>query len=328
LSPTISVAMCTFNGSQFLPTQLESIATQDRLPDELVICDDASLDNSVDIARDYERTSKFPVRVVRNQSNLGSTRNFARAISMCQSQIVALADQDDVWYRYKLQRIEAAFVHSPTLVAVFSDADLIDADSNPLGLRLWNSFLFSARERRRFADGDGLKILVKHPVVTGATMAFRRELVDLLLPIPADHVHDAWIAFLLAAYGEILPIEEPLMQYRRHGRQQIGAGQASFSGRLAQASRTGPRFYLEEIERFRELSDKLQSCGAGFSFADEALHEIERKIFHREHRAHLPRTALLRIPNVLREVVNGGYWRYSEGWQSIVKDIAGLSAER
>ena len=165
---SISVAMCTFNGGRFLSAQIESIAAQDRLPDELIVCDDGSSDSSGDIVRKFAGSAPFPIRLVVNQRNVGSTKNFEKAISLCQGSIVTLADQDDIWYRHKLGRIENAFLRSSATVAVFSDADVIDDDSRKLRLRLWNAFSFSRREQGQFARGHALNVLVKHPVVTGA----------------------------------------------------------------------------------------------------------------------------------------------------------------
>src|SRR5882724_11959920 len=93
----ISVAMCTYNGAGFLSEQLESIAAQTRLPDELVICDDRSTDESVEIVRNFARHTPFSVRLEMNEENLGSTKNFEKSIGLCQGEIIALADQDDVW---------------------------------------------------------------------------------------------------------------------------------------------------------------------------------------------------------------------------------------
>jgi glycosyltransferase involved in cell wall biosynthesis len=327
LSVSISVAMCTFNGSRFLPAQLQSIRGQGRLPEELVICDDRSTDGTEAIISDFAQDAPFAVRVVRNNQNLGSTRNFEKAISLCEGNIVALADQDDVWYPYKLQQIERAFLGPNPPVAAFSDADLIDENSRPQG-RLWHSFLFRRREQTRFANGDALKILIKHPVVTGATLAFRREFFSLLSPIPADQVHDTWIAFLLAACGRVLPLAQPLMQYRKHTGQQIGPGHATLLDRFRQAEKTGPEFYRNEIARFREISQRLKERYSDFPDAACAVEEIEKKISHREFRAGLPRAGGERIPRIVREMANGGYWHYSEGWQSIAKDMVGIAAKR
>ena len=325
---SISIAMCTFNGGQFLPLQLASIAAQNRMPDELVVCDDGSSDGSLDSLHEFARAAAFPVHVVRNERNLGSTKNFDQAISLCNGGIVVLADQDDIWYPHKLAAIQAAFENPSAPIAVFSDADLIDENGMTLGLSLWQSFSFGLRDQKRFANDEALHILVKHPVVTGATMAFRREFFHLISPIPPNQVHDNWIAFLLAACGSFTPVPESLMQYRRHQNQQIGPGRVTLRERIARARSTGPDFYTQEIMRFRQFYERLEQRRADFPFAECALREISAKISHREHRALLPRTGAARIPKVIREILNGGYWRYSEGWESVAKDMAGVFDNR
>lgn len=318
----ISVAMCTFNGGRFLGEQLESIAIQSRLPDELVVCDDGSADGSVEIVREFSRCAPFPTRIVVNERNLGSTGNFEKAISLCQAAIVSLADQDDIWYRDKLEKMEDVFRRSGEIVAVFSDADLIDQDSQLLGLRLWKAFSFDVAEQNRFKKGHALNVLVKHPVVTGATMAFRRELFRIVAPIPANDIHDRWISFLLAAHGPFEIIADPLMQYRRHEGQQAGLPPQVSGELMAQAKSRGVGFHLEEIERYRRLYDRLQNRVEDFPHANYAQREIERKVAHLEVRAQLPNKRVARIPKILREAFNGGYWRYSAGWNSVAKDLA------
>ncbi|MFY9908335.1 MAG: glycosyltransferase, partial [Candidatus Sulfotelmatobacter sp.] len=209
---TISVAMCTFNGERFLPPQLESIAVQHRPPDELVVCDDGSSDGSRDIVREFARRVPFPVQFVENERNLGTIKNFEQAISLCKSEFVALADQDDVWYRQKLSRIERAFLQSTEVVAVFSDADLIDEESRLLPARLWQSYLFEEEERERFVKEEAVSILTRHHIVTGATLAFRKRFFGVLAPF--EDFHDRWLGFLLATCGRFEAIAEPLMQYR------------------------------------------------------------------------------------------------------------------
>src|SRR4051794_28588047 len=98
--------MCTYNGSTYLHEQLASIAQQSRLPDELVLCDDASTDATVSILAEFAQRASFPVNILVNEHNVGSTRSFERAISQCSGQGIALADQDDVWHREKLARLE------------------------------------------------------------------------------------------------------------------------------------------------------------------------------------------------------------------------------
>jgi len=323
---SISVAMCTFNGGRFLSQQLEGIRHQICPPDELVICDDGSTDASLAIAANFAVQVGFRVRVIRNDRQIGSTRNFENAISLCRSSIIALADQDDVWYPHKLARVEHEFRANPSAIAVFSDADLVDSNGYDLRQRLWNSFRFCRGEQKRFASGDFLGVLIKHPVVTGATLAFRRTYFDRIAPIPANQMHDTWIAFLLACSGKVVPIEQPLMQYRQHPHQQIGPGESGLQGRFARARQTGSEFYLEEIDRFHQLAERLEQHPEHFPHATRALEQIHGKIAHRSRRASMPSRITTRIPVVITEFLNGGYRRYSEGWQSFAKDLFGLNS--
>src|ERR1700682_2731847 len=153
----LSVAMCTYNGARFLAEQLESIATQTRLPDRLVVCDDCSTDGSVEILKSFARHSPFAVRLEINKNNLGSTKNFEKAIGLCQGEVIALADQDDIWYSKKLERIEAVFADRPSVGVVFSDADVVDENKIPLGFRLWRTAGLSPARRKRISNGQATK---------------------------------------------------------------------------------------------------------------------------------------------------------------------------
>lgn len=318
---SLSVAMCTFNGGRFLDAQLASIAAQDRPPDELVVCDDGSSDGCSEIVKKFAQRSAFSTRLVVNDRNLGSTKNFEKAISLCQGAIVALADQDDVWYRHKLGRIEKVFSRSNEIILAFSDADMIDDGSCSLGARLWASFSFSRAEQIQVANGHALNVLLRHPVVTGATMAFRRECFDLFVPIPSKQIHDQWISFLLAARGNFEAISDPLMQYRQHQGQQVGPGPRTLRELTQRVRLTTANSYLNEAERFREFRDRLEEQRVAFPYAGFPLNEIKRKISHLEHRAQLPRARVARVPRVLQQMLNGDYWRYSTGWKSIAKDL-------
>jgi glycosyltransferase involved in cell wall biosynthesis len=313
--------MCTFNGARFLGAQLASIAAQDRPPDELIICDDGSSDGSVEMLKEFSRSAPFSIRLVLNETNLGSTKNFEKAISLCEGTIVALADQDDVWYRHKLGCIEQAFLQSSETVLAFSDADLINDDSEPLGAHLWPTFSFDRSEQLKLANGYTLYVLLKHPVVTGATMAFRREYFNLLTPIPPKQIHDRWISVLLATRGKFGVISQRLMQYRQHHGQQVGPGPRTVRERTQRARVTTAKFYLDEVDRFHEFRERLKKCGSAFPESGRALTELERKISHLQHRAQLPGIRVARIPRVLRQSLNGDYWRYSTGWSSIAKDL-------
>lgn len=314
--------MCTYNGARFLSEQLESIAAQTRLPDELIICDDLSTDGSVEIIRSFAHHAPFPIRLEFNANNLGSTKNFEKAIGLCQGEIIALADQDDVWRLQKLSCIAGVLERDERIGVVFSDAELIDQDSRPLAETLWSSFLFNSREQSKFERGHGLKVLLKHPMVTGATMAFRSKFRGLTLPIPPNQVHDRWIALLIASISQLAPIKTPLMRYRRHEAQQIGPGINESLWRMIDVARgVGRDYYLAEVDRFNEICERLCDRCAAFHPHPYALRLIQQKISHRKARGSFPSSKLLRLPLVLREIATFRYWLYSNGLGSVAKDL-------
>jgi glycosyltransferase involved in cell wall biosynthesis len=89
--PTVSIALCTFNGASFLSHQLDSLASQTLLPDEIIICDDASSDNSLQIANSFASKVSIPVQIHQNKKNLGYVKNFENAISRCTQDLIFCA---------------------------------------------------------------------------------------------------------------------------------------------------------------------------------------------------------------------------------------------
>src|SRR6185436_10769867 len=221
----ISVAMCTYNGAGFLLDQLQSIIAQSRPPDEIVVCDDGSTDATRELLKHFATTSPVPVSLQFNEKNLGSVKNFEQAIRLCTGDAIALSDQDDVWRADKLQLIENAFQSAPKAGLIFSDAEIVDENLKPLDRRMWDEVSFDARKRRLVRSGRALEVLITGWTVTGATMAFRSRFVKLSLPIPdaIAMIHDGWIALTISAVADVVAVDEPLIQYRQHAQQQIGA---------------------------------------------------------------------------------------------------------
>jgi glycosyltransferase involved in cell wall biosynthesis len=238
----LSVRMCTYNGAPYLSEQLQSIAAQTRPPDELVVCDDGSTDATRRILEAFAADVSIPVRLYVNERTLGSTRNFERAIGLCAGEIIALADQDDVWRPEKLARAAAILGAFPEVGLVFSDAALVDAAARPLGRRLWE-VVGGTRAARQLRRRDrAFRLLLPGWTVTGATMAFRAKFRPLVLPIPADiaMIHNGWIALMISTVARVHFIDEPLMLYRQHGAQQIGARRKERDARSPGAAMRAP----------------------------------------------------------------------------------------
>jgi len=101
ITPTITIALCTFNGAVFLPAQWESILNQTRLPDEVVVCDDASTDETIALLKQYQTSAPFSVKIIQNPVQLGFNKNFEQALSQSSGDLVFICDQDDFWFPEK-----------------------------------------------------------------------------------------------------------------------------------------------------------------------------------------------------------------------------------
>ena len=331
MSKTISVAMCTFNGSRFVAEQLTSIAAQTRLPDELMICDDCSGDETPQVVEAFAGAAPFPVHLQVNEQNLGLTKNFERAISLCNGDLIALSDQDDVWLPEKLARMESVFGSSPNLGLVFSDAELVDENRSLLGKRLWELLDLSREERKRLREGNAIGDLLLGSIVTGATLCFRSSLREIALPFPDNlpMIHDGWLALIASCVSQVLPLEEPLVLYRQHQGQQVGALErrgniggfkAISQGEGGEAMRR-PNSYREVLSVAHAVHQRLTETHDGEFDKRKSLPEIESRIAHLEVRANLPGSALLRLSVVLREFFKWRYSRYSNGISSAAKDL-------
>ena len=244
----ISIALCTYNGGRHLAVQLESILLQTLPPMELVICDDGSSDDTVIRVERFAHAAPFPVRFFRNVTNLGSTRNFEQAMQHCVGQAIALCDQDDVWRPDKLARMAAVLEREPAIAGVFSNAQLIDDNGQPVPGDLWQRFGFSPARQRRFDRSTAALQLIRRDTVTGATLLLRSCWLPRLLPIPPAWVHDGWIALLLASMAELRALPLCPMSYRLHAAQQVGAPQVDLQARFSTPGGRGSRLSSRQCQ--------------------------------------------------------------------------------
>jgi glycosyltransferase involved in cell wall biosynthesis len=180
----ISVALYTYNGELYLWDQLESIFKQTRLPDKIIVCDDCSTDSTLKILEDFCKKYSVPLKIYINERTLGVSKNFEKAISLCSGDIIFLSDQDDVWLPEKIEKVIEVFDNNKDCSYVFSDAQIVDESLHPSGYTIWKSISFDRFQRKKFMRGQQLEVLLKHNVVTGATMAFRSHIREFVLPIP------------------------------------------------------------------------------------------------------------------------------------------------
>jgi glycosyltransferase involved in cell wall biosynthesis len=319
--------MCTYNGARYLSEQLESIAAQSRPPDELVICDDRSSDETVKIVERFQEQSQFPVRLYVNEEQLGSTKNFEKAIGLCAGDVIALSDQDDVWHAEKLKLFEAVFTNEPRVGYVFTDAEVVNENLHPTGYRLWQCIEFNEAKQARMRRGRGLDLLLLSHAVTGATMAFRSRFKELILPIPEGliMIHDAWIALVVAVAALPALISEPLIKYRQHPHQQLGAGlfesKAPKEEGTAQLSTSEKSPFRDQLYPLKIIRERLDATGGRF-YDRRGFAQLEALTTHFERRARMQQSGRLnRISPIMKELIAFRYHLYSNGVYSAAKDL-------
>lgn len=312
--------MCTYNGASHVLQQLESFAGQTRLPDEVVVCDDHSVDDTVRIVGDFVKRAPFEVRLIGNAENLGFVRNFEKAVRLCTGDVVFLSDQDDVWKPAKLEEFLAGFAAHPAAGLLFCDADLVDSDLQPLGKTWWQAKGFNKAAQRRLESETGFSVMLKSPMAAGAMLAFHSRYAGSVFPIPAGWTHDQWISTVLSAITGVKLVRLPLNKYRQHAAQVYGAP-AGFARQVQLGrSRGGSAdHFVKTAQRYVDLAARLRQHAAADS---PVFGMIEHKIRHWRERARIRcASRATGCAIAFSELGRGRYHRYSQSWRSFAMDL-------
>jgi glycosyltransferase involved in cell wall biosynthesis len=319
----ISVALCTRNGARYVAAQVRSICTQDRLPRQIVLSDDGSTDETIATVRstlaDCGVADRIELVVFQNSPALGVTRNFEQAVRACTHELIALCDQDDVWHAGRLARMAARFEAEPELLLLHTDARLVDAELAPLGTSLFHALEVRPAELAAIANGNAFDVLLRRNLVTGATTLFRKELLASALPFPEGWVHDEWLGAVAAATGRVDVLAEPLIDYRQHASNQIGARRPTLPEKIGKAFVERGDKHWARLRRAEALLDRLSALGA--KVQPKYLEAQRAKVAHQRFRAELPRSRLARAVPVLFEAARGRYDRFGRGWHAVAQDL-------
>ncbi|WP_261806928.1 glycosyltransferase family 2 protein [Lapidilactobacillus luobeiensis] len=203
--PSISVAMATYNGEKYIRQQIESILTQLAATDELIISDNGSKDQTLEILQDA--LDQDPrIRLI-HCAKPGVIANFNNALAHCNNDIIFLSDQDDIWQSNKVAVMLNNFMTHPNIDLIMSDITVVDDHLNPV---IPSFFAY------RGTKLGVVKNIIKNTYI-GCAMAFRKSFVRPLLPIP-DNVpmHDMWLGILANKHHAAMLIPDKLVLYRRH----------------------------------------------------------------------------------------------------------------
>ena len=307
---TASVALCTYNGGSYITEQVLSILDQVRKPLEIILSDDGSRDNTIELAFKALRSRPLvdvPLKVI-DGSHAGVTGNFARAMGAASGDLVVLCDQDDIWHTDRLQTAIPSFERRPELLLQHSDARIVDESGLPCGAGLFRALSVTAEERKAINDGHAFDVYIRRNLATGATVIVRQSLLSAALPFPGEWIHDEWLALIAASVGEVEILENELIDYRQHDLNVIGVEEPTLLRRARKLFVSRGDRYERLAARSRILHARLIALG---SVNPEIVQSAAGKARFEAERARYPRSRAMRIAPVFREFLAGSYGTYS-----------------
>jgi glycosyltransferase involved in cell wall biosynthesis len=317
----VSVALCTYNGREFLREQLDSIFAQSLLPDEIVIGDDDSSDGTRDIIESFvkhQELGKPQLRLLPPSPRAGVVENFSRTIAACDGDVVILSDQDDIWHEHRVRDLANALAGDASLLLVHSNARLIDEHNKVLAQNLFQYLRLTPQRLLNLNSTRALEELVRGNVVTGATTAVRKELYTMAQPFSPLWLHDEWLGLIAAAQLRTKTLPDMLIDYRQHDNNVIGAGKKSFRYWLGffLASRQGRN--KQALDRLDALLDHLGTL----SVKEESINLLRQWRAFEFERSQLSVNRLGRIDPAIRLYRAGKYRQFRvHPWREILRDL-------
>jgi len=240
----------------------------------------------------------------RNLTRQGVYRNFETGLRAVPEDcdLICFCDQDDVWEPGKLARLRTEF-RDPTVLLAHSDLTLIDGQDRVLAPSAF------AYEGRHQGPPSAARLVVRNSV-TGCALMLRRSLLDHALPFPEMGprrivLHDSWCAILAALMGRVAVVPEPLIRYRQHGGNVVGA--------VAQTGSGGLRAALGWVRDYARLIESIRHLVLVFATRPEADPRLTRQA-----RRCLGRLAMLRLG--ARLLLGGD----RHGWPTLVVGLRPL----
>lgn len=214
---TVSVIMPTYNGEKNIIDQLESIKNQERQPDEVLLCDDGSTDNTIKIVEEFIQSNQLDTwKLLINEKNIGWRENFIQLMHKATGDIIFFSDQDDIWYPHKIKNMSEKIMSDPENIKVLvSNYDeLIEengvsypCEKRKIPTKAPNDFIFFSKKN----------VFLNRP---GWVYAFQKDFIptfDKYLKTTLYSVHDMamWSSGVLT--DKLYLLNEKTGLWRKHG---------------------------------------------------------------------------------------------------------------
>ncbi len=221
--PVVDILLATYNGEKFIRTQIDSVINQTYTNWKLIVRDDGSTDNTVEIIKKYVKHYPNKIKLIEDTDrNLGPSNNFSRLLASSTAEYIMFCDQDDLWKENKveitLKRMLEVEKKLNQPILVHTDLEIVDRELNTIS----DSMFDFQNLNKHYVSIN--QLLVQNNV-TGCTVMINKKLKELAEPIPTERItmHDWWLALVAAAFGRIEFVDEATIKYRQHGNNDVGA---------------------------------------------------------------------------------------------------------
>jgi glycosyltransferase involved in cell wall biosynthesis len=257
-----SVALCTYNGENYLSEQLDSILNQTVQVDEIVVCDDGSTDKTLEILLEYQEKYPGVFKIFQNEVNLGFIKNFEKSIKICANEIVIISDQDDVWEKDKVEETLRFFEKNPQFDGVFHDLKLIDDDKIHPSYLNWKDIRHEDITEEIKNNELFVALVKKGSFILGCALAIKKEALKKYEMENFPIAHDYYIVQKLSSKNKLGFIAKSLSSYRLHPNQVYGLRYKSDKKEEQNIPESQKYFkdyvwtYLEVLKRHKEINPK------------------------------------------------------------------------
>ena len=223
----IDILLATYNGEKYLEEQLDSILNQTYKNIRLVISDDNSKDNTINILQKYAQKDNR-IQLYLQPQNLGVVKNIEFLLNKVENRFYMLSDQDDVWLLEKIEKtVEKQKETNADLV--FGDLEVVDKNLNTI-YESFGDYMLLNKKIKKYINTNRINYL--YNCVTGCTLLSKKEYIEKILPLPtvSKHlIHDHWIGLIVSLNGKLAYMPEKYIKYRQHGDNEVGTTKKSHS---------------------------------------------------------------------------------------------------
>lgn len=268
----IDILLATYNGEKFVKEQIESILNQTYENFNLIISDDASTDNTLNILEEYEKKDTR-IKIFKKEKNEGLIDNFEFLLKNVTSDYFMFSDQDDIWKKDKIEK-SINKLKEENSGLVYTDLEIVDEKLNVIYPSYWKY----KQIYKKIIKYNNFEALYLNNFVTGCTILAKSKYIKDILPLPRNSkfvLHDYWTALIISAKDKISYVEEPTIQYRQHKNNRVGSSRKSDQLENFEDLRNlFIKVKIEHFEVFKENIEKIKTKELS-KYTNEALKYFE-----------------------------------------------------